>query len=163
MYLKLPMKQRHCSQKPIWHLMIENSVDFNMQASVRVGDLLLSEEDEFQVKMKTPKPTSFKGKSNLICDSDFLWLEVLKVIFFAIGDPVVQVTVNVTKMLKHEDHETFSSPENLCLIEVTWMQLWQRCTKGIAAEIHKFQKSIKIMRHSRLQRISVPLRWYECM
>ena len=78
--------------------------------------------------------------------------------FFAIGDPVVQVTVNVTKMLKHEDHETFTSPENICLIEVTQMQLWQRCTKGIAAEIHKFQKSIKIMRHSRLQRISVPLR-----
>ena len=24
----------------------------------------------------------------------------------------------MTKMLKHEDHDTFSSPENLCLIEV---------------------------------------------
>ena len=32
---------------------------------------------------------------------------------------LVQVTVNVTKMVKHEDHESFSSPENLCLIEVT--------------------------------------------
>ena len=32
---------------------------------------------------------------------------------------LAQVTVNVTKMVKHEDHESFSSPENLCLIEVT--------------------------------------------
>ena len=37
---------------------------------------------------------------------------------------VLQVTVNVTKMVSHEDHDTFSSPENLCLIEVT-SSLWR--------------------------------------
>ena len=56
---------------------------------------------------------------------------------------LLQVTVNVTKMVKHEDHESFSSPENLCLIEVTadivglkW--LW----KSWGARKHQFQSYI---------------------
>ena len=72
----------------------------NHQASVRVGDLLLSEDEEFQVKKEKKRNYFLEG-------------------------PLFQVTVNVTKMLKHEDHDTFSSPENLCLIEVKSV-IWRK-------------------------------------
>ena len=51
---------------------------------------------------------------------------------------LVQVTVNVTKMVKHEDHESFSSPENLCLIEVTA----DSCGIKVTLEVLKSKKAL---------------------